>query len=79
MEQHQSAIVFATSHMTVEGMVTMSILALMSISSWMVIVGKLLGLRKQAKLADKFYASFEKVSDPLELIGRDKDFEGAPP
>ncbi len=39
-QAHQSAIVFALSHMTIEGMVTMTILGLMSFASWTVIVGK---------------------------------------
>jgi biopolymer transport protein ExbB/TolQ len=51
----------------------------MSIASWMVIVGKALALRRASRLADVFYSAFEKVQDPLELVDREKDFEGAPP
>jgi biopolymer transport protein ExbB/TolQ len=51
----------------------------MSLASWTVIVGKALGLRKQRRLADRFYGAFEGVSDPFELVGREKEFEGAPP
>src|SRR5262245_52018785 len=56
----------------------MSLLGLMSLASWMVIVGKALGLRRQAKLADRFYKAFEEAPEPLALVGRD-EFEGAPP
>ena len=45
MPQHESAIYFALSNMSHEGMVTMSLLVLMSLASWTVIVGKWLGLR----------------------------------
>ena len=79
MEQHDSAILFALKNMSREGMVTMSLLVLMSLASWTVIVGKWLGLRRARKLSDRFYASFEKAKDPFELVDRDQDFEGAPP
>ena len=75
----ESAILFALKHMTKEGLVTMSLLVLMSLASWTVIVGKAFGLRRQRRLADRFYEAFQKASDPLELIDRDADFEGAPP
>ncbi len=79
MEGHESAIIFALKHMTKEGLVTMSVLVLMSLASWTVIVGKAVGLRKQRRLADRFYEAFQKVTDPFELVGKDKEFEGAPP
>ena len=75
----QSAVVYALSHMTREGMVSMTVLILMSLASWTVIVGKILGLRRQRRLAERFYTAFYKVTDPFELIGREKEFEGAPP
>ena len=78
MEGHESAVLYAVKHTTTEGIITMSILGLMSLSSWMVIVGKALGLRRQARLADRFYTAFEGAEDPLALVGRD-EFEGAPP
>ena len=79
METHEAAIVFALKHMSPEGLVTMSLLVLMSLASWTVIVGKWLSLRKARKLADRFYAVFGEASDPFELVDRDADFEGAPP
>jgi biopolymer transport protein TolQ len=77
--QHESAIYFALSNMSHEGMVTMTLLVLMSLASWTVIVGKWLGLRKARRLADRFYTAFEEAQDPFDLVDRDKDFEGAPP
>jgi biopolymer transport protein TolQ len=78
VEGHESAVLYAVQHTTTEGIVTMSLLGLMSLASWMVIVGKALGLRRQARLADRFYAAFETVKDPLELVDH-SEFEGAPP
>lgn len=75
----QSAVVYALSHMTKEGMVSMTVLVLMSLASWTVIIGKALGLRKQKRLAERFYEAFETITHPFELVGREKEFEGAPP
>ncbi|HVP28934.1 MAG TPA: MotA/TolQ/ExbB proton channel family protein [Myxococcota bacterium] len=77
--QHESAVLFALQHMTKEGLVTMSLLILMSLASWTIIMGKSLGLRKARRLADHFYDAFAKSQDPFELVGQDKEFEGAPP
>lgn len=77
--QAESAIVFALKSMTKEGLVTMSLLLLMSLASWTVIIGKLFGLRKQRRLADRFYDVFKDAADPFELVGRDAEFDGAPP
>lgn len=77
--QHQAAIVYALQHLTLEGRVTMGILGLLSLASWTIIVGKALGLRKARRLADRFYASFAKGVDPFALVGKDKEYEGAPP
>lgn len=84
MEGHQSAVVFALTHMTTEGMVTMGILGLMSFASWTVIVGKALGLRKQRRLATEFYRAFAATDDPFELAGLEVEgeapqYKGAPP
>jgi biopolymer transport protein ExbB/TolQ len=83
-QAHQSAVVFALSHMTIEGMVTMTILGLMSFASWTVIVGKLLRLRKQRRLAAEFYHAFAASDDPFELQGQETEnkeskYKGAPP
>lgn len=79
MQGHETAILFSLKHMSYEGLVTMSLLVLMSLASWTVIVGKWLSLRKAKRLAEKFYAAFGEVQDPFELVDRDAEFEGAPP
>jgi len=84
VEGHESAVLFALKHMTSEGMVTLTLLALMSFASWTVIVGKTLRLRKQRQLATDFYKAFAATDDPFELLGKDGEektfpFEGAPP
>lgn len=81
MEAHDSAVVYALKHMTTEGLVTMTLLGLMSFASWTVIVGKLLRLRKQRKLAQDFYQAFAATDDPFDLAHDEaaERFEGAPP
>jgi biopolymer transport protein ExbB/TolQ len=76
---HESAFVFAFKNLTTEGILTFSSLTLMSLMAWSVIVGKMLALRKQRKRAGHFYDRFADSSDPLELVGKDEEFEGAPP
>jgi biopolymer transport protein ExbB/TolQ len=75
----QSSFVFAFQNLTLEGNITFAILGLLSLLAWTVIVGKIFALRKQQKKADLFYDSFADTTDPLELVGRDEEFEGAPP
>jgi biopolymer transport protein TolQ len=75
----ESSFVFAFKNLTSEGIVTFSILAFLSLLAWTVIVGKVLGLRRQQKRADRFYDAFAETHDPLELVGKDDEFEGAPP
>jgi biopolymer transport protein ExbB/TolQ len=75
----ESSFVFAFNNLTSEGIVTFSILALLSLLAWTVIVGKVFALRKQGKRADHFYDRFGETTDPLELVGKDDEFEGAPP
>ena len=75
----KSAFVFAFQNLTSEGIFTFSALMLLSLLAWTVIIGKVLSLRKQRKKADLFYDGFGETKDPLELVGRDDDFEGAPP
>ena len=79
MPPHESSFVFALKNLTLEGQVTFGILSLLSLVAWTVIVGKVLALRKQQKKADLFYDRFGETTDPLELVGLDDEFDGAPP
>lgn len=77
---HESAVVFALRAMTIEGMVTMTILVLMSFASWTVIIGKWLRLKKQRKLATAFYRDFADTDDPFQLLLETEiKHDGAPP
>ena len=76
---HESSFLFALKNLTLEGQLTFGILSVLSLVAWTVIVGKVLALRKQQKKADLFYDRFGETTDPLELVGRDDEFEGAPP
>jgi biopolymer transport protein ExbB/TolQ len=75
----ESSFVFAFKNLTLEGIITFSILGLLSLLAWTVIVGKIFALRKQQKKADLFYDRFAETTDPLELVGKDDEYEGAPP
>ena len=75
----ESAFVFAFKNLTHEGIITFSALTLMSLMAWSVIVGKMLALRKQRRRAAHFYDRFADSTDPVELVGKDDEFEGAPP
>jgi biopolymer transport protein ExbB/TolQ len=77
--QPESSFVFAFKNLTLEGNITFSTLGLLSLLAWTVIVGKVLALRRQQKKADHFYDCFAETTDPLELVGKDDEFEGAPP
>jgi biopolymer transport protein ExbB/TolQ len=77
--QPESSFVFAFKNLTLEGNITFTILGLLSLLAWTVIVGTIFALRKQQKKADLFYDRFADTTDPLELVGRDEEFEGAPP
>jgi biopolymer transport protein ExbB/TolQ len=74
-----SSVAFAYKHLTGEGFATFTTLAVLSLVSSSIVVGKIFSLRRQRRRADAFYASYEKVKDPFELIGKDEEFEGAPP
>ena len=75
----ESSFIFALKNLTLEGKMTFGILSVLSLVAWTVIVGKIFALRKQQRKADLFYDRFGETTDPLELVGRDDDFEGAPP
>lgn len=79
MEEAQSSILYSLQNLTPEGMATVGTLVLMSLVSWSIIVGKVLGLRRQKKRAERFYDRFYDCKDPFELLGQDDEFEGAPP
>jgi biopolymer transport protein TolQ len=78
MEGHQSSLLFALGHMTVEGKFTLSFLVAMSIASWAVIFSKMLSLWKQRRASRRFHAAFADALDVLGLLGEEKKFADAP-
>jgi biopolymer transport protein ExbB/TolQ len=79
VSQLNSNVFYALQNQAPEGVATDAVLMILSLVSWMVIVGKVLSLWRQNRRADLFYKAFQKCKDPFELVGRDKEFEGAPP
>jgi len=69
---------FAFQHATLEGRITIGVLAVFSLVSWTVIVGKFRQLRKARKQTELFLASYSKGDSPLELFERKQSFAGSP-
>src|SRR5437016_7928058 len=72
------AIVFASKHLTNEGLYTIIALLVVSIFSWTVIISKARQLLRARKMATKFFAEYRATRDPLEIFRNQKEFEGAP-
>jgi len=69
---------FAFEKSTIEGKITIGLLAICSLISWTVIINKTRQLSKASKQSKAFYAAFRETRDPLELFHAKKAFEGAP-
>jgi biopolymer transport protein ExbB/TolQ len=72
------AIVFASKHLTNEGLYTIIALLFVSIFSWTVIITKARQLIRAKKMAKKFFAEYRANRDPMEIFRSQKEFEGAP-
>jgi biopolymer transport protein ExbB/TolQ len=72
------AIVFASKHLTNEGLYTIIALLFVSVFSWTVIITKARQLIRAKKMAKKFFAEYRANRDPLEIFRNQKEFEGAP-
>jgi biopolymer transport protein ExbB/TolQ len=72
------AIVFASKHLTNEGLYTIIALLFVSIFSWTVIITKARQLIRARKAAKKFFAEYRATRDPLDLFRKQKEFDGAP-
>jgi len=73
-----NALSFAFEKATIEGKITIGLLAICSLVSWTVIINKSRQLSKAGKQSKAFYAAFRETRDPLELFRSKKQFEGAP-
>src|SRR5258706_11551779 len=73
-----NAMGFALKQATVEGKITIGVLFLVSIFSWMVIITKARQLIRARKTAKKFFEAYRATRDPLEIARRGEEFDGAP-
>src|SRR5262245_31628999 len=80
MEGHQSALIFALSHMTIEGKATMGILFVLSLLSWGVIFAKWIAVVRQRRAAKRFAAAYATLPDALglDIEKGEKEFGAAP-
>lgn len=69
---------FAFQHATLEGRITIGVLAVFSLISWTVIVGKFRQLRKARKQTGRFLTAYAQGESPLELFERKQAFDGSP-
>ena len=73
-----SALQFAFDKATPEGKVTVAVLVVVSLFSWMVIVSKTLQLARASRMSKRFFAAYRASRDPLDLHRSGTTFEGAP-
>jgi len=78
MEGHESALIFALGHMTVEGKATMSLLFVLSLLSWAVIFSKALSIWRQRRASRRFDAAYAELNDSLGLDVEEKSYAAAP-
>jgi len=74
----QGGLGFAIEHLTLEGRITIGVLIVTSLVSWVVMVGKARQLRKNRKLNRRFLDAFRDTVDPMELFRKEQAFEGSP-
>lgn len=73
-----NAFSFAFEKATVEGKITIGLLAVVSMFSWTVMINKARQLYLAHKAGKKFFAVFRATRDPLELFKQRGDYTGAP-
>jgi biopolymer transport protein ExbB/TolQ len=78
MEGHQSALIFALGHMTIEGKATMSVLFVLSLLSWAVIFSKWLAVVRQRRATRRFNALYAGLEDSLGLDVEARAIAAAP-
>jgi len=73
-----NALKFAMDKATIEGKITIGMLAIVSIFSWTVMINKALQLYKASKWTKRFFGAYRGTRDPMELFNKNEQFEGAP-
>lgn len=73
-----NAMTFALEKATIEGKVTIGLLAIVSLFSWTVIIKKARQLYLAQQAGKKFFAAYRATRDPLEMFNQKSDFTDAP-
>lgn len=73
-----NALQFALDKATTEGKITIGVLAVVSMFSWTVILGKARQLYRATKMSRRFFAEYRSIRDPLELYRTKHEFVGSP-
>jgi len=74
----ENGLLFAIKRATPEGLITMSVLFVLSLFSWSIIITKARQLYIARKWARKFFAAYSETRDPMDIKRKDEEFEGAP-
>jgi len=72
------AIQFAFEKATTEGKVTIGALFILSLFSWTIIITKFRQLYIARKAAKKFFEAYTATRDPLDILNKKVEFDGAP-
>jgi biopolymer transport protein TolQ len=80
VDGHQSALIFALGHMTIEGKATMSLLFVLSLVSWAVIFSKWIAVIRQRRATRRFNVVYTGLGDALglDVEAREKEIGPAP-
>jgi len=73
-----NAAVFAIKNATTEGIITVIVLAVLSLFSWTIILTKFRQLLIARGAAKKFLAAYAETRDPLDIQRKALEFDGAP-
>lgn len=73
-----NALEFAFEKATLEGKVTITLLAIVSILSWTVMIQKGRQLLRASRAGKKFYSAYRESRDPMDLFRNKADYTGAP-
>jgi biopolymer transport protein ExbB/TolQ len=74
----ENAAMYAIKNATTEGKITVGVLFLLSLFSWSVILTKYRQILIARKASKKFMAAYAATRDPLDIVKKGEDFEGAP-
>lgn len=73
-----NAFQFAIQQATPEGKTTMCCLFILSMFSWTVIIRKFIQLKVARNKSKKFFEAYASTRDPLDILKRGEEFDGAP-